>query len=429
MMRIRKKNIMDNRKEAIVTCYTPTYAVREKIQSLVMDPVLESDLVKLSLRFSSSVFHQETCIQGHINVNAPHGTEAIDLIRIKAYAIGVCERKFGAIDVFMCRDKLIQDRKYIVPNVLLQYADKDTNDYSIRIQSTTHLGVPFKIGLPEYIGPGSYKDKNIRVCYFVSVSLIFKHNETVHDIRTFKQIELYPTIPPSVTETKQMILSNETDCHPNVKNSKTATIVARLYRTAYMSGDPIAVQLRIQNASDKRLTRLKLTLKRNLLVFTNSRIRNSEGRCTSSGVIKKQKTETIKSETINTRKNNPYNWHGVPPSNEQDIECHIWIPKNACTIEVGADFEVRYSLNVEIGSCLKTISSISIPVRIIPRMSLLCSSFHYPFLTPLQNMLKNRPVLTDTSLMDEVDTNQQASLSSWTGSSSRLQTCQSLFCI
>ncbi|KAG8631625.1 hypothetical protein KVT40_000765 [Elsinoe batatas] len=233
--------------------------------------------------------------------------------------------------------------------------------------SISHL--PFRISLPLDVGPAPFRSKTAQIRYLLSMSIYASENGSPVIIRQSQEISVLSTydperalrsLPSPLTAFDEIHLAR----HGQVE---TVRLTAGLHRQVWVSGSSIFVDIHVANNSHKTLKKLELSVERDILYYRHAAASTLEKSASQARIFQDKEQTVLRKTSLKVGK---YGWNGVSPHGSVVRTCDIELPRGHTTVRCGKFFEVRYFLNITIGSTHMRFLSVQLPIILIHMNSL-----------------------------------------------------------
>ncbi|KAF4552174.1 Hypothetical protein D9617_11g010230 [Elsinoe fawcettii] len=233
--------------------------------------------------------------------------------------------------------------------------------------SITHL--PFRISLPLDVGPAPFRSRTAQIRYLLSMTLHCSENGVPTIVRQSQEISVLSTydperalrsLPSPLTAFDEIHMAR----HGHVE---TVRLTAGLHRQVWVSGSSIFVDIHVANNSHKTLKKLELSVERDILYYRHAAASTLEKSASQARIFQDKEQTVLKRANLKVGK---YGWNGVAPHSSVVRTCDIELPRGHATVRCGKFFEVRYFLNITIGSTHMKFLLVQLPIILIHMNSL-----------------------------------------------------------
>ena len=164
---------------------------------------------------------------------------------------------------------------------------------------------------------------------------------------------------------------------------ETIAITAGLHRQVWVSGTTIFVDVHIANNCKKSIKRLELQMERDILcykhasqleLFFETSPNSSQAaastleKSASQARIFDHNERTVLNKTV--LKQGQGGWNGVAAHSSDVRTCDLEVPRGHATVKCGKYFEVRYFLNITVGTAHTKLVTVQLPIVLIHMNSL-----------------------------------------------------------
>ncbi|KAF2150992.1 hypothetical protein K461DRAFT_322319 [Myriangium duriaei CBS 260.36] len=229
--------------------------------------------------------------------------------------------------------------------------------------------LPFRISLPLDVGPSPFNSKTAQIRYMLCASVHANDQGRSCTVRTSQNMTVLSTYDP---ERALRSLPSPLTAFDEIHLSKRGIVeiirlTAGLHRQVWVSGTSLFVDVHVANNSRKLLKKLELSIERDILYYKHAAASTLE-KSASQARIFQDKEQTILSRS--SLKLGKPGLDGIAPHSNVVRTCGIDIPRSHATVRCGKFFEVRYFLNVTIGTAHIKYLSVQLPIILIHMNSL-----------------------------------------------------------
>ena len=144
-------------------------------------------------------------------------------------------------------------------------------------------------------------------------------------------------------------------------------VTAGLHRQVWVSGTNIFADVHIINNSHKTIKKLELQLERIILCYRHTVAATLEMSASQARLFDQLERTIVCKTSI---KRGTQGWNGVLPYTTDLRTCNLELPRGHATIKCNKYFEVRYYLNIIIGSSHQKLVTVQLPIILIHMNSL-----------------------------------------------------------
>ncbi|PSK60272.1 hypothetical protein B9Z65_1170 [Elsinoe australis] len=229
--------------------------------------------------------------------------------------------------------------------------------------------VPFRISLPLDVGPAPFQSKTARIRYLLAASVQLLDSDRPLVVRQSQEITMLSTFDPErALRSLSSPLTAFDEIHMARHNHvETIRLTAGLHRQVWVSGSSIFVDIHVANNSHKILKKLELSLERDILYYRHAAASTLEKSASQARIFQDKEQLILKKTSMKIGK---FGWNGVAPHSSVVRTCDIEVPRGHSTVRCGQFFEVRYFLNITIGSTHVRFLSVQLPIILIHMNSL-----------------------------------------------------------
>lgn len=163
------------------------------------------------------------------------------------------------------------------------------------------------------------------------------------------------SLPSPLTATDEFVWRRES-------STETLHVTAGLHRQVWVSGTDIFVDVHIVNRSRKTIRRVELQLERNILCYKHTAAATLEKSASQARIFDSNERVTL---IRSAYKQGVNNWCGVQPHTTDTRTYDLALPRGHATVKCGKFFEVRYFLNIIIGSTHSKLVTVQLPIVLI----------------------------------------------------------------
>ncbi|KAI9672806.1 MAG: hypothetical protein M1831_000241 [Alyxoria varia] len=209
--------------------------------------------------------------------------------------------------------------------------------------------LPFLLTLPLEVGPPPFHSKNARIRYVICATLTIKDGGRTLCVRASQDTSVLSVYDPEkalVSLPSPLTASDEYILHRGGGHERVI-VTAGLHRQVWVSGTNIFADVHVINNSRKTIKKLDLQLERIILCYRHAAASTLEMSASQARLFDQLERNTVCRTTV---KRGTSGWNGVLPHTSDLRTCHLELPRGHATIKCNKYFEVRYYLNVVVGS-------------------------------------------------------------------------------
>lgn len=169
------------------------------------------------------------------------------------------------------------------------------------------------------------------------------------------------SLPSPLTATEDYVRHSETSI-------QRMRVTAGLHRQVWVSGQNIFVDVHIANHTRKTIKRVELQLERDILCYKHAAAATME-KSVSQARIFDSNERTILNKVV-FKQHSGSNWNGVPAHSTDVRTYDLELPRGHATVKCGKFFEVRYFLNILVGTSHTKLATVQLPIVLIHMNSL-----------------------------------------------------------
>ncbi|CAI6333080.1 unnamed protein product [Periconia digitata] len=386
--------------------------IREPLSAELLEfPVHRHPRVHLELDLSAGIFVGGGSVEGTVQIKIDEADRirhrrALAIGRISIDLLGLEEASGNRRAVFLnLATELIDDDNPPPPN-MVEHRDQIGHDDSFWNLMPSVTNMPFMMSLPLNVGPPPFQSKNAKIRYSVCVSLLIRDQGKQYIVRASEDVTILSVYDPekALMSLPSPLTASDEWVKPRDVTVEVVKVTAGLHRQVWVSGTSIYVDVHIVNNSRKMIKKIELQLERDLLCYkhvcgscsscASQQLLTSvvySGCCSYHGKIGQSSANLRQQRKIYTRKicnktgdsrlarcacsSNTYP-HLSFRSTSRSCYCEVWYVKPFTRRipwdinQSGKYFEVRYFLNVIIGSAHTKLVAVQLPIVLIHMNSL-----------------------------------------------------------
>ncbi|KAJ4360831.1 uncharacterized protein N0V89_001398 [Didymosphaeria variabile] len=215
------------------------------------------------------------------------------------------------------------------------------------VPSITNL--PFSMSLPLNVGPPPFQSKNARIRYVLCISLLIRDQGKQYIVRVSEDVTVLSVYDPekALMSLPSPLTASDEWLKPRDATLEIVRLTAGLHRQVWVSGTSIYVDVHIANNSRKTIRKIELHLERDILCYKHAAACTMEKSASQARIFDSNEKSILSKSVI---KQGAAGWHGVPAHNSHVRTCDLEVPRGHATVKCGKYFEVRYFLNVIVGT-------------------------------------------------------------------------------
>ncbi|KAJ8112480.1 hypothetical protein OPT61_g5157 [Boeremia exigua] len=343
-------------------------------KELLEFPTHRHPRIELALDLSAGVFVGGGSIEGTIQISIDDAERirhrrTLDIARISIDLIGIEEMSGNRRCVFLNLATELIDENHPPPQHMV-YDQKPigSNDLFWHLMpSVTHLA--FSLSLPLNVGPPPFNSKNARIRYALSASLLIRDHGKQYIVRTSDDVTALSVYDPEKALMSLPSPLTASDEWVKVRDTRLdiVRVTAGLHRQVWVSGTSLYVDVHIANNSRKSVRKIELQLERDILCYKHAAASTMEKSAGQARIFDNNERSILSKSLV---KHGAAGWHGVDPHQTHLRTCDLEVPRGHATVKCGKYFEVRYFLNVIVGSAHTRLVTVQLPIVLIHMNSL-----------------------------------------------------------
>ncbi|KAF2875415.1 hypothetical protein BDV95DRAFT_602851 [Massariosphaeria phaeospora] len=348
---------------------------REPLSNELLEfPTHRHPRVNLGLDLTAGVFVGGGSIEGTVQINVDDAERirhrrTLDIARISIDLLGLEEMTGNRRSVFLnLATELIDDQNPPPQNMVDSQEQMGYDDpFWHLMPSVTNL--PFIISLPLNVGPPPFQSKNARIRYLLCVSLLIRDQGKQYIVRTSEDISVLSVYDPekALVSLPSPLTASDEWIKPRDLTVEVVRLTAGLHRQVWVSGTSIYVDVHIANNSRKAMKKIELQLERDILCYKHAAASTMEKSAGQARIFDSNERSILSKAII---KQGTAGFHGVSAHNTHIRTCDLEVPRGHATVKCGKYFEVRYFLNVIVGSSHSKLVTVQLPIVLIHMNSL-----------------------------------------------------------
>ncbi|KAF2686007.1 hypothetical protein K458DRAFT_298358 [Lentithecium fluviatile CBS 122367] len=349
--------------------------IREPLSAELLEfPTHRHPRVHLGLDLSASIFVGGGSIEGTVQIQVDDAErirhrKTLAIARISIDLLGLEEMTGNRRSVFLNLATELIDENNPPPHNMIDSQEQIGHDDPFWTLMPSISNLPFMMSLPLNVGPPPFQSKNARIRYVLCVSLLIRDQGKQYIVRASEDISVLSVYDPekALMSLPSPLTASDEWLKPRDATVEVVRVTAGLHRQVWVSGTSIYVDVHIANNSRKTIKKIELQLERDILCYKHAAASTME-KSASQARIFDSNERSILSKAIT--KQGAAGWHGVPAHHTHIRTCDLEVPRGHGTVKCGKYFEVRYFLNVIVGSSHTKLVSVQLPIVLIHMNSL-----------------------------------------------------------
>ncbi|KAF2476885.1 uncharacterized protein BDR25DRAFT_321448 [Lindgomyces ingoldianus] len=349
--------------------------LRESLSNeLIEFPTHRHPRVELGLDLSAGIFVGGSSIEGTVQITVDEAERirhrrALDIARISIDLLGLEEMVGNRRSVFLNLATELIDDDNPPPHNMVDSQNQVASDdpFWHLMPSITHL--PFIMSLPLNVGPPPFQSKHAKIRYVLCVSLLIRDQGKQYIVRASEDISVLSVYDPekALMSLPSPLTASDEWLKPRDTIVEVVRVTAGLHRQVWVSGTSIYVDVHIANSSRKTIKKIELQLERDILCYKHAAASTMEKSASQARIFDNNERSILSKSSI---KQGTAGWNGVPAHNTHIRTCDLEVPRGHATVKCGKYFEVRYFLNVIVGSSHTKLVTVQLPIVLIHMNSL-----------------------------------------------------------
>ncbi|KAI9787301.1 MAG: hypothetical protein M1835_002820 [Candelina submexicana] len=345
------------------------------------DDILESPQYKhprvsLDVRVSAPLFMGGGTVEGNIHLIVDGGTgqrarkNVVFIGRIMVDVLGVEEASGKRRSIFLSVANEIFDADHPPPTTMLVSPSLVTSTDCFWEMAPSTSDLPFKLNLPLNVGPASFHSKHARIRYILCVTAVIKVTGKQYWVRQSQDIAVLSVYDPEkalVSLPSPLVASDEHIIRKG-EGYESIKVTAGMHRQNWVSGTSIFVDIFIANNSHKIINRVEIQLERIILRYKHAPASTTGKTASHLRISDGSENKVISTTAVKGRTSG---WRGLAPWSTDTRTFEVEVPRGHSSVKPGRYFEVRYFLNVFVGSTFSAkLVMVQLPVVVIHMNSL-----------------------------------------------------------
>ncbi|KAF2125755.1 hypothetical protein P153DRAFT_299551 [Dothidotthia symphoricarpi CBS 119687] len=349
--------------------------IREPLSKELLEfPSHRHPRIDLGLDLSAGIFVGGGSIEGTVQIHVDDAERirhrrTLDIARISIDLLGIEEMNGNRRCVFLnLATELIDEDNPPPQNMVDTQEPIGMGDLFWHLMpSVTNLA--FNLSLPLNVGPPPFQSKNARIRYVLCVSLLIRDQGRQYIVRTSEDVTVLSVYDPekALMSLPSPLTASDEWIKPRENSVEAVRLTAGLHRQVWVSGTSIYVDVHIANNSRKMIKKIELQLERDILCYKHAAASTMEKSAGQARIFDSNERSILSKSLV---KQGSAGWHGVPAHQTHTRTCDLEVPRSHATVKCGKYFEVRYFLNVIVGSAHTKLVTVQLPVVLIHMNSL-----------------------------------------------------------
>ncbi|KAH7070452.1 hypothetical protein BKA63DRAFT_579027 [Paraphoma chrysanthemicola] len=349
--------------------------VREPLSKELLEfPSHRHPRIELGLDLSAGIFVGGGSIEGTVQINIDDAERirhrrTLDIARISIDLLRLEEMSGNRRCVFLNLATEIIDEKNPPPANMVDTQEPIGSDeiFWHLMPSVTNLA--FNLSLPLNVGPPPFHSKNARIRYVLCVSLLIRDHGKQYIVRTSEDVTVLSVYDPekALMSLPSPLTASDEYVKPRDSTVEIVRVTAGLHRQVWVSGTSIYVDVHVTNNTRKTIKKIELQLERDILCYKHAAASTMEKSAGQARIFDSNERSILSKSVV---KHGSAGWHGVPAHQTHIRTCDLELPRSHATVKCGKYFEVRYFLNVIVGSTHTKLVTVQLPIVLIHMNSL-----------------------------------------------------------
>ncbi|KAF1971277.1 hypothetical protein BU23DRAFT_471373 [Bimuria novae-zelandiae CBS 107.79] len=349
--------------------------VREPLSAELLEyPSHRHPRVHLGLDLSASLFVGGGSIEGTVQINVDDAErirhrKTLAIARISIDLLGLEEMSGNKRTVFLNLATELIDDKNPPPQNMVDSQEPIGRDDPFWHLMPSITNLPFSMSLPLNVGPPPFQSKNARIRYVLCVSLLIRDQGKQYIVRVPEDITVLSVYDPekALMSLPSPLTASDEWLKPRDTTVEIVRLTAGLHRQVWVSGTNIYVDVHVSNNSRKIIKKIELQLERDILCYKHAAASTMEKSASQARIFDSNEKSILCKAVI---KQGAAGWHGVPAHSSHIRTCDLEVPRGHATVKCGKHFEVRYFLNVIVGTSHTKLVTVQLPIVLIHMNSL-----------------------------------------------------------
>ncbi|KAI9720862.1 MAG: hypothetical protein M1812_002701 [Candelaria pacifica] len=353
-----------------------TFVRTSQPDDIVEFPHYKHPRVSLDVRISAPLFMGGGTVEGKIHLTVDGGTgqrarrSAVSISRIMVDVLGVEEACNKRRSIFLSVANEMVDADHPPPATMLTSPSLVSPADCFWEMAPSTSDLPFLLNLPLNVGPASFHSKHARIRYILCVTIVIKVSGKQYWVRQSQDIAVLSVFDPEkalVSLPSPLVASDEHIIRKG-EGYESIKITAGMHRQNWVSGTSIFVDVYIANNSHKTISRVEIQLERVILLYKHAPASTTGKTASHLRISDGSEKKTIGTTIVKGR---TLGWKGLDPWCTDTRTFEVEVPRGHSSVKPGRYFEVRYFLNVFVGSTFSAkLVMVQLPVVVIHMNSL-----------------------------------------------------------
>ncbi|KAF1842897.1 uncharacterized protein K460DRAFT_290980 [Cucurbitaria berberidis CBS 394.84] len=349
--------------------------IREPLSKELLEfPSHRHPRIELGLDLSAGIFVGGGSIEGTVQINVDDAERirhrrTLDIARISIDLIGLEEMSGNRRCVFLNLATELIDAENPPPHNMVDTQEPIGSQDLFRHLMPSVTNLAFNLSLPLNVGPPPFQSKNARIRYLLCVSLLIRDQGKQYIVRTSENVTVLSVYDPekALMSLPSPLTASDEWIKPRETTVEVVRATAGLHRQVWVSGTSIYVDVHIVNNSRKTIRKIELQLERDILCYKHAAASTMEKSAGQARIFDSNERSILSKTLV---KHGSAGWHGVPAHQTHIRTCDLEVPRGHATVKCGKYFEVRYFLNVIVGSAHTKLVTVQLPIVLIHMNSL-----------------------------------------------------------
>ncbi|KAF2101892.1 hypothetical protein NA57DRAFT_35010 [Rhizodiscina lignyota] len=330
--------------------------------------------ISADLHISASLFVGGGSIEGHVKINVDDAERlrhkrALALGRVSVDLLGVEEMAWPKRVVFLNLATELVDSENPPPHNMVESLKHISPIDPFWLLTPSISSIPFMLSLPLDVGPPPFQSKNARIRYVLCVTLLVRDQGRLYLVRSSQDVSVLSVYDPekALMSLPSPLTASDEYIRHRESSIETIRVTAGLHRQVWVSGTNIFVDVHIANHSRKVIKRVELQLERDILCYKHAAAATLEKSASQARIFDSNERIILTKVAF---KQGVGNWNGVPAHSTDVRTYDLELPRGHATVKCGKYFEVRYFLNITIGTTHTKLVTVQLPIVLIHMNSL-----------------------------------------------------------
>ncbi|KAK3197495.1 hypothetical protein GRF29_216g417486 [Pseudopithomyces chartarum] len=313
--------------------------IREPLSAELLEyPSHRHPRVHLGLDLSASLFVGGGSVEGVVQINVDDAErirhrKTLAIARISIDLLGLEEMSGSKRSVFLNLATELIDEENPPPQNMVDNQEQIGRDDPFWHLMPSITNLPFSMSLPLNVGPPPFQSRIARIRYVLCVSLLIRDQGKQYIVRVSEDVTVLSVYDPekALMSLPSPLTASDEWLKPRDTAVEVVRLTAGLHRQVWAAASTMeksASQARIFDSNEKSILSKAVT------------------------------------------KQGAAGWHGVPAHSSHIRTCDLEVPRGHATVKCGKYFEVRYFLNVIVGTSHTKLVTVQLPIVLIHMNSL-----------------------------------------------------------